>query len=864
MTARPFITLSRTGEYFDPVELRKLTGLDENRWHLAVCKELVDNALDAAETAGVETPEVLVALTPEGIAVSDNGNGLGTDVVARTIDFESRTSDKVRYKTPTRGAQGNALKTVLGIAYNVAPERPVVIDALGTRHLLTASVDGAGGATVAHETEASDRQTGTCVFVPVRGIDADALTLERLLRRFALFNPHAELRIVVGEADVTWGPTSPGFVKPKPSDKACPYWYGAEDFAQLVGALTVNRPELPIHEFCKMFRGGSGKAATVRAAIGGARTIGELNGDTDALRVALRDTVKAARPAVLGPLNAHLLEGARDLYAVAEGSEEHKHIEGTFDHDGTEVPFALDAVFAVADDEDGDLAIGINHSPCYGNPFSGEFRKTTARDDWRAWGLEAFLGTFYVRPGDRDLVAVHLCCPNVQFSDYAKSKACTDPFREALTEAVYAVCVKSYRAKRKHERDQRATERVREELTRQHHREPEKWTVREAVLAVIPEAAEKASEGGTVEFPQRNLFYVVRDLLQRYDVNWERTKEGRLEYPTFTSILREYEETRGGVPFMYQDPRGTFIEPHTGEAFPVGTREVDGYDFPEWTFNAVLYIEKEGFNPKLQQVRLAERYDLAILSGKGFSTRAGKRLLAKLADGGCKLAVVHDCDLAGYEIARTLQAEARGCRALEVVDLGLTWEDAQGQELQSEEYTLAKKPPQAFVQRARRGEVSEEAFRWLTGRHLEHESFWSAKKVTAQRFELNAFALADFVPWLEAKLQEHGFAEKVVPPPDVVATRARHAVIGEAERLVENAIRSLVNERAIVAAEAQALAEGVRLVTEPELREALSGNPATSWGSVLEGRQQKALNDALNWEALKQRVADAVGKSLQA
>ena len=226
MTARPFITLSRTGEYFDPVELRKLTGLDENRWHLAVCKELVDNALDAAETAGVETPEVLVALTPEGIAVSDNGNGLGTDVVARTIDFESRTSDKARYKTPTRGAQGNALKTVLGIAYNVAPERPVVIDALGTRHLLAASVDGAGGATVAHETEASDRQTGTCVFVPMRGIDADAVTLGRLLRRFALFNPHAEFRLVVGEADVTWGPTSPGFVKPKPSDKACPYWYG--------------------------------------------------------------------------------------------------------------------------------------------------------------------------------------------------------------------------------------------------------------------------------------------------------------------------------------------------------------------------------------------------------------------------------------------------------------------------------------------------------------------------------------------------------------------------------------------------------------------------------------------------------------
>ncbi|OPZ33079.1 MAG: DNA topoisomerase VI subunit A [Synergistetes bacterium ADurb.BinA166] len=418
------------------------------------------------------------------------------------------------------------------------------------------------------------------------------------------------------------------------------------------------------------------------------------------------------------------------------------------------------------------------------------------------------------------------------------------------------MCVKSYRAKRKHERDQRAAERVREELTRQHYSEPEKWTVREAVLAVIPEASEKASEGGTVEFPQRNLFYVVRDLLQRYDVEWGRTKEGRLEYPNFTSILREYEETRGGVPFMYQDPRGTFIEPHTGEAFPVGTREVDGYECPSWTFNAVLYVEKEGFNPKLQQVKLAERYDLAILSGKGFSTRAGKRLLAKLAAEGCKLAVVHDCDLAGYEIARTLQAEARGCKALEVVDLGLTWEDAQGQGLQSEEYTLAKRPPEAFVQRARQGDVSEEAFRWLTGRDLGHESFWSARKVTAQRFELNAFSLSDFVTWLEAKLQEHGFAEKVVPPADVVAEKARGVLRREAERLVENALRSVVDERAIVAAEAKTIAEGVELVTDEKLREALAGNPATSWRGVLEGKQYAAVDKAVDREALKTRLRE--------
>jgi hypothetical protein len=123
--------------------------------------------------------------------------------------------------------------------------------------------------------------------------------------------------------------------------------------------------------------------------------------------------------------------------------------------------------------------------------------------------------------------------------------------------------------------------------------------------------------------------------------------------------------------------------------------------------------------------------------------------------------------------------------------------------------------------------VSEEAFRWLTGRDLPGEGYWR-DKATAQRFELNAFALKDFVTWLEAKLRAHGFAEKVVPTPEVVTEKAQEVVSEAAVALAEEALRDLVDWERIVATAAQELTRGVSLLTEPELRSALADNPSTS------------------------------------
>src|SRR5262249_23075912 len=126
----------RTAEYFDPRELQAQTGQPISQFFSVVLKELVDNGLDAAEQKGV-APEIHIGVTERGTSVRlyirDNGAGIDPDTVQRILNYSRRTSDKSAYRSPTRGAQGNAFKTVLGIPTALGSHKPVIVEARGVR-----------------------------------------------------------------------------------------------------------------------------------------------------------------------------------------------------------------------------------------------------------------------------------------------------------------------------------------------------------------------------------------------------------------------------------------------------------------------------------------------------------------------------------------------------------------------------------------------------------------------------------------------------------------------------------------------------------------------------------------------------------
>ena len=153
MTERRFHTDSRVGENFTKDGLETLTGQPSQKWGRYVVKEILDNALEAVEEADTEMPTVTVDadVVEHGvntfireITIADNGDGIPESQINQIADVERFGGTKRHYALPTRGTQGNALMTVLGIQHLADGE--LVIETHGQCHVFSVNADTLSGA----------------------------------------------------------------------------------------------------------------------------------------------------------------------------------------------------------------------------------------------------------------------------------------------------------------------------------------------------------------------------------------------------------------------------------------------------------------------------------------------------------------------------------------------------------------------------------------------------------------------------------------------------------------------------------------------------------------------------------------------
>jgi DNA topoisomerase VI subunit B len=107
---------NRLLEFFSEKELQMQIGFPKAQWPIALLKELIDNPLDACETAGV-LPDIEVILEPDRLSVRDNGPGLPVKTLKQSLNYLVRVSDKAHYVSPSRGQLGNALKCLWAAPY---------------------------------------------------------------------------------------------------------------------------------------------------------------------------------------------------------------------------------------------------------------------------------------------------------------------------------------------------------------------------------------------------------------------------------------------------------------------------------------------------------------------------------------------------------------------------------------------------------------------------------------------------------------------------------------------------------------------------------------------------------------------------
>ncbi len=281
-------------------------------------------------------------------------------------------------------------------------------------------------------------------------------------------------------------------------------------------------------------------------------------------------------------------------------------------------------------------------------------------------------------------------------------------------------------------------------------------TKKDAIVANLEVGVAQASGNGEYRFSQRQLFYAIRPLFI----------EAHGEAPGwnyFCQVVTAHEEKHGDIQGMYRDPRGVVYHPHLREDIPLGTLHVEKYVRPDWMFNKVLYCEKEGFFEIFKSVQWAERNDCALMTSKGFSSRAARDLIDHLADTDeeCKFFCIHDSDAQGTMIYQTLQSatKARGDRKVEIINLGLDPAEARDMGLQVE-------PVEKGHTKAVADYISANDRLWLQ----------------TNRVELNAMTTPEFLDWLDRKFAP--YAGKVIPPADVLGDQLRDDVRNELDQKI--------------------------------------------------------------------------------
>jgi hypothetical protein len=314
---------------------------------------------------------------------------------------------------------------------------------------------------------------------------------------------------------------------------------------------------------------------------------------------------------------------------------------------------------------------------------------------------------------------------------------------------------------------------------------------KEAAWEIMPQAYAQASGDGSLPANARQIMYAARPHIQKAT-----DKPLRDDYFTQT-LLPDYLDEQPHLDWnVVYDARGHFTEPHGGRSFGIGTLEVRGYltklhdpeivgaDFaratvktlgPSGSFGALLFVEKEGFDPLLRAARISERFDLAVMSTKGMSVTAARELAEEICSAyDVPLLTLRDFDKTGFVISGTLERDTRRytfTKDFERIPLGLSLDDVNAMELAFEHQHHPKGSKDKMIANLRENGASAAEIAFMFADFDELRS--------TRRVELNAMTSPQFIAFVERKLVENKI-KKIVPNIDLLKRTFREYAIGHA------------------------------------------------------------------------------------
>jgi DNA topoisomerase VI subunit B len=432
-------------EFCSERELQNQTGHPIYDWPLVVGKELVDNALDACEEAEV-APEITIIVDPGTIIIQDNAGGIDAATIESILDYTIRVSSREAYVSPTRGAQGKALKTILAMGYvldrkigsDVDAAGVTTIETRGIEHRIEFRVDHINNQPkIVHSTAASAIKIGTKLTIrwPAKLglLEHVEQRFKQLINAYVWFNPHLTLRAVwFGEEFLNVTATNPDWEKWRPRNPTSPHWYDEARLQRYLAAHVARDRDLgqrrTVREFIAEFRGLSGTAVQrkILAEVGCSHQslaqffgIDQVNRAGIAkLLTAMRKHSKPVAPKHLGVIG---VEHLKRLFLTVGGNIETFKYQCRKGMTSDGIPYVVEFAFGLhqAGLSQGGTGVtrtivtGANWSAGINNPFRA-FGSTGE-------GLESTLAKVRANAREPVICALHLASAYIQYADRGKS-----------------------------------------------------------------------------------------------------------------------------------------------------------------------------------------------------------------------------------------------------------------------------------------------------------------------------------------------------------------------------------------------------------------------------------------------------------
>ena len=277
--------------------LTKMTGEPASRLRRLMCKELTDNALDAADAAGRPGEVTIEKRGHDTYIIADEGHGLdGSPADLAALFAIHRPMISTKYlRRPLRGALGNGLRVAVGC---VAVSRGTIeVITRGKRIVLRPH--RVAPTEIVGISDAFDT-VGTTLIV----------TLDPTI-------PYDEFDTMWAEAAIDLGSYARG---PAYTRQPSPHWIDFDAFVEML--MLIEPPGVTVRQVVEMFDGCSGgKAGKLAAPFGKSRLARSMSDDDAAVLLrSMQAGTRVVKPNTFGVIGADAFDPDDNSYARATGS----------------------------------------------------------------------------------------------------------------------------------------------------------------------------------------------------------------------------------------------------------------------------------------------------------------------------------------------------------------------------------------------------------------------------------------------------------------------------------------------------------------------------------------------------------------